>query len=162
MRQASTSVSSPMSFFKAYIHFVWGTKNRYPYLETPELRMKLWVHIKENALSKRIFVDTVNGYTDHCHCLISLGAEQNAATIMQLIKGESAYWINKNRLCKRNFQWQSEYLGMAVSESGIARVREYILSQEAHHASRTFQDEYSRLFDVHGFAAEQGTRTSRG
>ena len=50
-----------MPFVKVYIHFVWSTKNRKQVLNTPELRQKLWQHIRENAIKKDIYVDSVNG-----------------------------------------------------------------------------------------------------
>ncbi|HEY5823116.1 MAG TPA: transposase [Cyclobacteriaceae bacterium] len=62
-----------MPFIKVYIHFVWSTKNRKPFLETRELREKVWKHIHENGKNKGVFIDFVNGYSDHCHCLVSLG-----------------------------------------------------------------------------------------
>jgi REP element-mobilizing transposase RayT len=67
-------------------------------LETKELRQKVWQHIKGNAKEKGIFIDFINGYSDHCHCLVSLGVDQNIQKIMQLIKGESAFWINKRKI----------------------------------------------------------------
>ena len=89
-----------MSYLKIYIHIVFSTKNRIPYFSTLEQRIKVWRHIKENAIEKGIFMDVVNGYSDHCHCLISLSSNQNIKNIVQLIKGESSYWINKNCLTK--------------------------------------------------------------
>lgn len=65
-----------MSFQKVYIHFVWSTKCRYPFLDSKALRIKVWRHIKENAKEKGIFVDFVNGYEDHCHCLVALHYDQ--------------------------------------------------------------------------------------
>jgi REP element-mobilizing transposase RayT len=65
-----------MLFVKVYIHFVWSTKNRHPFLDTKELRVKVWSNIRENAREKGIFVDFVNGYSDRCHCLVSLGVDQ--------------------------------------------------------------------------------------
>ena len=56
-----------MPFVKVYIHFVWSTKNRYPFLDSKQLRLKVWNHIRENARGKNIFIDFVNGYSDHCH-----------------------------------------------------------------------------------------------
>jgi putative transposase len=53
-----------MPFVKVYIHFVWTTKNREPLLDSPELRQKVWEHIKENAKVKEIFIDIINGYQD--------------------------------------------------------------------------------------------------
>ena len=51
-----------MPFVKVYIHFVWSTKNRVQTLNTPEIRQKVWQHIRENAIKKGIFIDFVNGY----------------------------------------------------------------------------------------------------
>jgi putative transposase len=106
-----------MTFVKVYIHFVWSTKNRFPYLNSRELRLRVWQHIKENANRKGIFIDFVNGYDDHCHCLVSLGTDQTIQKVMQLIKGESAFWINKNQLTSEKFEWQDEYFSVSVSES---------------------------------------------
>lgn len=65
-----------MPFVKVYIHFVWSTKNREQFFATKEIRQKVWQHIKENAKEKGIFIDYINGYSEHCHCLISLGIDQ--------------------------------------------------------------------------------------
>lgn len=136
-----------MPIVKIYIHFVWSTKNRTPFLDTLELREKVWSHIKENAKKKEIYIDAINGHTDHCHCLISLGKSQSPSIVMNLIKGESSYWINKNKLCKEKFGWQDEYFALSVSDSMLAKVRAYIRNQENHHAKKPFQDEYDLLLE---------------
>jgi REP element-mobilizing transposase RayT len=140
-----------MPFIKVYIHFVWSTKNRIPFLETKEIRQKVWNHIKENSIKKGIFIDYVNGYSDHCHCLISLGSNQNIVKVVQLIKGESSFWINKKKLTKEKFQWQSEYFAVSVSESMIDKVRNYIKKQEIHHHKKTFQEEYAEFILKYNF-----------
>jgi REP element-mobilizing transposase RayT len=137
-----------MPFTTVYIHFVWSTKDRQPFLDSPELRRKVWDHIKENAKQKGIFIDTINGYEEHCHCLVSLGIEQTMSKIMQLIKGESSFWINKNHLCKRKFEWQDEYFASSVSQSMLGRVRNYIRNQEEHHKKEEFKQEYQQL-EIH-------------
>ena len=134
-----------MSFLKIYIHFVWSTKNRIPYLDTLDLRLNVWKHIKENGKEKGIFIDQVNGYSDHCHCLISLRSNQTIQNIAQLIKGESSHWINENNLCPDKFQWQDEYFAVSVSESMLLRVRNYIKNQEQHHTKYTFEEEVQQI-----------------
>lgn len=134
-----------------YIHFVWSTKNREPYLNTPELRKRVWDHIKDNVKSKGIFVDFVNGYSDHCHCLVSLGIDQSIKKIVQLLKGESSFWINKNKLTKLKFELQDEYLALSVSESMLDKVREYIKNQEEHYKKKTFDEEYSEFLKKNNF-----------
>lgn len=140
-----------MSFIKAYIHFVWSTKNRVPFLETKELRQKVWKHIKENGKEKGIHIDFVNGYADHCHCLVSLGTDQTIQKLMQLIKGESSFWINQQGLTKEKFQWQTEYFAVSVSESIVEKVRNYIRNQESHHSKKSFQEEYEEIILKHDF-----------
>jgi len=114
-------------------------------LASSELRKKVWKHIKENSVTKGIFIDMINGYQEHCHCLISLAIDQSISKIMQLLKGESSYWINKNGLCREKFEWQDHYFATAVSESLVLKVREYIKNQEDHHRSKTFAEEYDHL-----------------
>ena len=140
-----------MSFIKVYIHFVWSTKNREPFLDTKVIRQKVWNHIKENAKTKNIFVDYVNGYNDHCHCLVSMGVDQTIQKVMQLIKGESSFWINKENLTNKKFEWQDEYFAVSVSESMIETVRNYIKKQEEHHTKKTFDQEYKEFIDKYGF-----------
>lgn len=139
-----------MPFVKVYLHCVWSTKNRIPYLDSIELRQKVWNHIRENAIQKGIYIDFINGYSDHCHCLISLGVDQNIQKVIQLIKGESSFWINKNELTKEKFQWQEEYFAVSVSESILDKVREYIKNQEEHHKKKSFQEEYDEFILKYG------------
>ncbi len=140
-----------MPFIKVYIHFVWSTKNWVPYLATKEIRQTFWQHIKENAKEKGIFIDFVNGHADHCHFLVSLGSDQTISKIMQLIKGESSFWINHNKIINQKFEWQDEYYAVSVSESGLVNVRNYIRNQEEHHAHKTFQEEYDDFIVKYGF-----------
>lgn len=140
-----------MAHVKVYIHFVWSTKKRVPFLKTKELRKKVWKHILENAKEKGIFIDFINGYEEHCHCLISLGIDQTIEKIMQLIKGESSFWINKNKLTEHKFEWQDEYYAVSVSESMLDRVRNYIKNQEEHHTRKTFEEEIDEFILKYGF-----------
>lgn len=140
-----------MSFIKIYIHLVFSTTNRIPLLNSTQLRVQVWKHIKENAAKKGIFIDMINGYEDHCHCLISLSSNQNIEKIVQLIKGESSYWINKNHLTCEKFSWQDEYFAVSVSESMIDNVRSYIKNQEKHHQKKTFTEEYQEFIEKYDF-----------
>jgi REP element-mobilizing transposase RayT len=145
-----------MPYLSVYIHFVWSTKNRIPHLDTPELRKKVWQHIAENAKKKGIYIDFINGYSDHCHCLVSLGVDQTMQNIMQLIKGESSYWINKNELTSQKFEWQDEYFAVSVSKLGLDAVRKYIHNQEEHHRKKSFLEEYEEFIKNYDFGRFKG------
>jgi len=139
-----------MPWIKVWLHFVWSTKDRHPYL-TDEIRQKVLDHIRENAKTKDIYIDFINGWVDHVHCLISLGSNQTIEDIMKLIKGESSHWINKNKLTKSRFEWQNEYFVASVSESNLPAVRKYIAEQEKHHQSVPFEEEFESFLSRAGF-----------
>lgn len=144
-----------MPFVKVWIHFVWATKNRAPFL-TDEIRPQVFRHIRENARVKEIYLDFIGGYVDHVHCLISLGTDQTISKLMQLLKGESSCWINQNKLCRGKFAWQDEYFAVSVSESVLDRVREYIAGQEEHHRTKSFAEEFAGFMKRAGFEKFSG------
>ena len=111
----------------------------------------MFQHIRENARVKGIHIDLISGYVDHVHCLISLGTDQTLEKIMQLIKGESSFWINKNAVSRMKFGWQDEYFAVSVSETNLESVRKYIANQEDHHRSSSFDDEFNGFMRRAGF-----------
>lgn len=139
-----------MAHVKIWIHAVWTTKSRKPLLVN-DIRKTVFDHIKENAKSKDIYVDFINGYVDHVHALLSLKADQTISKVMQLIKGEAAFWVNQQNLTKGKFGWQEEYFAVSVSESQLKLVRTYIKNQESHHKKVTFQEEYELMIEKFGF-----------
>ena len=139
-----------MSFVKIWIHLVFSTKDREPLLKK-EFRYDLYKHISENCVTKNIFLQAINGYSDHIHCLISLGRDQNIAKICQLIKGESSFWINQNNLISTKFSWQDDYFAVSVSESQLPAIINYIKHQETHHAKKTFAEEVDEFMIKYGW-----------
>ncbi|UOE52924.1 IS200/IS605 family transposase [Mucilaginibacter sp. SMC90] len=132
------------------MHLVFATKGRQPLL-TQNVRYQVHKHIMENCKDKGIFLQAINGYTDHIHCLISLGKDQNIAKISQLIKGESSIWINKNQLIDQQFNWQDDYFAVSVSESQVSAVINYINNQENHHQKKSFNDEVEEFMNKYGW-----------
>ena len=140
-----------MPYIRIWVHLIWSTKNRVPLL-ADGLRAQVFSHIKENASKKDIYLDTINGVADHLHTLISLGSDQTIARVAQLLKGESSYWVNKEKMTKKKFEWQDEYFAVSVSESMVPTVRAYIRNQEEHHRKKTFAEEYAEFMKKYGFA----------
>lgn len=139
-----------MSWVRVWIHFVFSTKHRHPYLSDSAVREQFFDHIRKNALSKEIWIDRINGYIDHCHCLVSLSATQSVSKIAQQIKGESSLWISRNVLVE-GFAWQNDYFAVSVSESQVDAVRRYIDNQEEHHKRQTFAEEQQTLMLKYNF-----------
>lgn len=133
-----------MSYVRVWIHAVWGTINREHFL-TREVRQTVIDHIRKNAKDKQIYIDRLNGHTDHLHCLFGLNADMTIAKTLQLIKGESAYWINREKVTPLKFEWANEYYAVSVSEADLDRVRTYIDNQEEHHKKATFTEEVAEF-----------------
>ena len=138
-----------MSWVRIWVHLVFATKNRGFYLEK-DSRKEFFKHIKENADNKGIWMDCVNGYSEHAHCLISLDKDQSLSNTVQLIKGESSWWINKNKIISEKFKWQDDYWAASISDSHLKFLRKYIHNQESHHNSATFKEELEHFIEMHG------------
>jgi len=139
-----------MSYIRIWVHLVFGTKNRETVLTT-EIREKVMAHIAYNARVKGIFIDCLGGYTEHLHCLFSLGADQSIAKISNLIKGESSYWVNTNKIIRTKFEWADEYYAASISESQVDVERHYIAYQEEHHRKRSYTEECEEFLKKYRF-----------
>ena len=144
-----------MAYVRIWVHCVWGTKRKIPFL-TKENKWKIIEHVKDNSKLKNIYIDHINGHIDHLHCLVSLNADQSIAKVMQLIKGESSFWINKNKFVDDKFEWADEYYAVSVSESQVGRVRKYIKNQEEHHRHKTWEQECEEFMVKYGFVKVEG------
>jgi putative transposase len=139
-----------MSFVKIWVHLVFSTKNREPWLKK-EIMYDTHNHIIQNCKKKEIFLQAINGHNEHLHCLISLGKDQCISKVSQLIKGESSFWINTNKLTPVKFSWQDDYYAVSVSDSQVKNVINYIKNQEIHHAKKSFADEVEEFMIKYGW-----------
>lgn len=139
-----------MSYVRIWVHLVFATKNR-DALISKQNSKNIYLHIIENCKIKDIFLETINGHKDHIHCLVSLGKEQSIAQVSQLVKGESSFWINKNKITPFKFAWQDDYFAVSVSESQMLKVKAYIQNQEEHHRHKSFQEEVNEFINKYGF-----------
>lgn len=120
------------------------------------LRPEVYRHITDNAKIKSFYIDCLNGAEDLVHILMGLNADISISKTIQLIKGESSFWINKKSLVKPKFEWADEYYAVSVSESKLDDVRRYINNQGEHHRKKTFQEECNEFMKHYDFAKFQG------
>lgn len=139
-----------MSYVRIWIHTVFSTKNRDPILDKESLNI-LCIHIRGNCREKGIYIDHINGHYDHIHVLISLDKKQNIADVMQQIKGESSFWMNKEKILKNKLAWQDDYFTVSIGQSQVEAVRNYIAGQEEHHRKKTFTEEVDEFMKKYGW-----------
>ena len=132
----------PHSYSSLYIHPIWSTKNREPIL-TPTLKTKVIKVINDIANDHEIYLDCLNGVSDHIHLLIRLRTDQSIADIVKTIKGNSWEYFRNDP--DNYITWQDGFAAFSVSPGHIARVRRYIYNQELHHQNKSFSDELKEI-----------------
>ena len=74
-------------------------------------------------------------------CSYSHGRTRLSDVVGQLKRGSSA-WMKTRGDGFAAFHWQNGYGTFSVSQSSIAKVREYVQRQHEHHKRVSFQDEF--------------------
>ena len=140
----------PQSFSAVYLHLVFSTKNRIPFLQSNEIRAEMHAYLGE--VSNQIGAPSllVGGTEDHIHALCRLGRSLPFAELVKELKRVSSLWVKKSAPDLSDFSWQSGYGIFSVSPSNIDAVRAYIAAQEEHHRSLTFQEEFRLILKKHG------------
>jgi putative transposase len=142
------------TYISNYIHFVFSTKNRTPFL-TPEIRNRLWEYIGGIAKQNNITPIIIGGYTDHCHALLLLPSTLSLADTAKKIKGISSKWLSDTYPELKNFSWQEGYGAFSVSISQVDDTIKYIRNQEEHHKKVSFQEEYIAFLKKHNIEYDE-------
>ena len=79
------------------------------------------------------------------HLLFALSRTLTIAQAAEIVKTNSSKWLKRQRYELAGFRWQGGYGSFSVSEGLAKRVTDYILNQEEHHRTVSFQDEYRTL-----------------
>lgn len=133
----------PQSLSRVFIHLIFSTKNRYPFLENEEIRAAMHAYLGGVVKTLGSEAVSIGGVTDHVHLLVVLPRTLTIADFMKELKRVSSLWAHENGMEK--FHWQSGYGAFSVSQSNVDQVDAYIRNQVEHHKNVSFQDEY-RLF----------------
>jgi|SRR6267378_3285085 len=138
----------PQSLSAVYIHLVFSTKNREPFLRDQEVRGEL--HAQLGGISKKLECPPIitGGMEDHVHLLARFGRTITQAEWVKELKRVSNLWL-KEQFHLSGFEWQAGYADFSVSESSLEQVKRYIMSQEEDHKKRSFQDEVRELLRRH-------------
>jgi REP element-mobilizing transposase RayT len=128
-----------------YVHMIFSTKDRRPFLTDVPLRQELHAYLAAILKNHECPPVLVGGPTDHVHALFLLSRTDTLADMIAEVKRSSSIWIKTKERDLNAFQWQSGYGAFSVSHSHVGRVCKYIEGQEPHHVRVSFQDEF-RLF----------------
>lgn len=129
---------------KIYLHIVFAVQNRNSLIQ-PEWKDELYKYITGIIKNNGHKLIAINGTPDHLHIAIGYKPHQLIPDLLQDIKGDSAKWINKNKIIRGKFNWQAGYGAFSFSHSHLDAVIKYINNQEKHHKKKTFREEYIEL-----------------
>jgi putative transposase len=122
------------------VHFIFSTHHRAPLIK-PEMESDLHAYLGGIIREIGGVALCINGMPDHVHILVRMPSTHSVADVARLIKTNSSRWAHDRWPQFKNFAWQTGYGAFSVSESAQNGVREYIMNQRQHHASRSFQQE---------------------
>ena len=132
------------SLVKNYIHLVFSTKYRQPWIQPP-VESELHAYIGGVCKNLECPAIIVGGYTDHIHILCLLSKKITLVKLMEEIKSHSSKWIKSKDKAYETFCWQEGYGAFSVNPRSVERVKAYIANQHEHHQKKTFQFEYRSI-----------------
>ena len=140
------------SYSKVYIHAVWSTHKRIPYLEE-WLRPNLYNLMMDVVCKFRGIVHEIGGIEDHVHILMEVPRDKALSEVIREVKTSAVHWIkSKDRMEFKNFEWQTGYGAFTVSHTNIDVVKRYIMQQKEHHRIQTFQEEWNDFLHKNEFS----------
>jgi putative transposase len=124
-----------------FIHMVWATKRRKPFLEQSDYERRIHRCIHSEAERLNCTVLAVDGMPDHVHLVVQLSAIVSPAKLAQGVKGNSSRFANAQLEFCEPFDWQDNYAAFSVSREELPKVIAYVQNQKQHHADGTLWPE---------------------
>ena len=135
------------SLAQIYLHVVFSTKLRKPYLQNRDLQAELHAYLAGACRNLDSPSLQIGGIEYHVHVLCQLSKTISISELVRELKRESSKWLKPTIA---TFQWQQGYGAFSVSPSHVDGLKDYIRNQQEHHTTETFQDELRRLLRKYG------------
>jgi len=139
----------PQSLSFLLIHIVFSTKDR-ALLLNREIRPALHAYLATVTRNVGCECYRAGGVTDHVHLAIRLSRTLTIADLVEKLKTSSSKWLKTQSPTLAHFAWQNGYGAFSVGPSDLEALRKYIDSQEEHHRTHTFQEEYRAFLKRYG------------
>lgn len=140
----------PQSRSVVYLHAVFSTVDRRPWLVDPEVRRDLVAFMFEASRRLDCPARAIGVVTDHVHLLVRQGRSANQSDWIKEIKRSSTIWLRRRAPNLVDFHWQAGFGVFSVSASALDTVHHYVATQEERHRCTPFQPEFRRLLEQHG------------
>ncbi len=145
----------PQSLAQIYVHLVFSTKNRQPFLKDNAFRERVHAYLVGICDNLDCPSLKIGGVEDHVHLLCRLGRCLQLQDFLRDLKRDSSKWIKQQKPTLAQFHWQSGYGAFSISPSHVKALTRYIEDQEDHHRRESYQDEFRRLCKKYGLSIDE-------
>ena len=145
----------PQSLVQIYLHIVFSTKHRQPFLKDRQTREQTHAYLAGICKNLKCPALIVGGVEDHIHILNRHSKNISVANFLRDLKRPSSEWIKTLSPTLSAFHWQNGYGAFSISPSHVEDVRNYIAKQGEHHRHESFQDEFRRLCRKYGVEIDE-------
>ena len=143
------------SLAQLYLHLVFSTKHRQPFLSDPNVRLEMHKYLGGICRGQVSPSLVVGGVADHVHILCVLAKTVAVSNLIRELKRESSKWVKTKSADLAGFEWQSGYGAFSISPGHVVALQKYITDQEEHHKTESFQDEFRRLLKKYGIEYDE-------
>ena len=116
----------PQSLVQIYVHIVFSTKDRRPFLRDAAIRERMHRYLFGICENQHCPSLRIGGVEDHIHILCRLSKTLNVSTLIRELKRESSKWIKEEYAQLADFHWQNGYGAFSISPSHIDALTTYI------------------------------------
>lgn len=134
----------PQSLVKNYVHLVWSTKHRQPFIKE-EVQVELYDYLGGTLKEFECYPKAIGGVEDHVHIAMSLSQKVALMEVVGKVKSSSSKWMKTLGIDYANFYWQNGYGAFSINPSQIDIVIRYIKNQKEHHRRKTFKKEFRQF-----------------
>ena len=145
----------PQSLVQIYVHIVFSTKHRTPFLKDEEFRDRTHRYLAGICKNLKSPALIIGGVEDHVHILCRFGKTIDVADLIRDLKRDSSKWVKSEQPRLAEFHWQQGYGAFSISPSHVDDLKHYIANQEDHHRQESFQDEFRRLCKKYGLEIDE-------
>jgi len=128
-------------------HIILAVKYQAAQIE-PEWEEQLYTYFHTLIQKRKHKLLEIGGVKDHVHIFLQCQPEVRLEKLVVFLKEKSAKWINMQRVCDSNFEWQDSH-GL-FSEDAYTEVIEYIQYQKDFHQFQSFLKESKQIAMTHG------------
>src|SRR5712664_2509942 len=107
------------SLAQIYLHIVFSTKVRIPFLKEKKVRDDLYAYMAGICKNLDSPAQMVGGVEDHVHLLCRHSKNLALSHFLQELKRDSSKWVKTQAASLADFHWQGGYGAFSVSPSHV-------------------------------------------